>query len=99
MQVLAENFSQLGVPVFVTDVKGDVSGLSQAGKAKDKLIARAEKLDVKDYKFEGSPTVFWDIYREYGHPVRTTLTELGPMLLGRFLELSDVQEGVLNVGF
>jgi DNA helicase HerA-like ATPase len=99
VQVLAENFSQLGVPVFVTDVKGDVSGLSQAGKAKDKLIARAKKLDVKDYKFEGSPTVFWDIYRNFGHPVRTTLIELGPMLLGRFLELSDVQEGVLNVGF
>ena len=99
VQVLAENFSRLGVPVFVTDVKGDVSGLSQAGKVKDKLIARAEKLDVKDYKFEGSPTVFWDIYRKFGHPVRTTLIELGPMLLGRFLELSDVQEGVLNVGF
>jgi DNA helicase HerA-like ATPase len=99
VQVLAENFSLLGVPVFVTDVKGDVSGLSQAGKAKDKLVARAEKLDVKDYKFEGSPTVFWDIYRKYGHPVRTTIAELGPMLLGRFLELSDVQEGVLNVGF
>jgi len=99
VQVLAENFSRLGVPVFVTDVKGDVSGLSQAGKAKDKLIKRAEKLDVKDYKFEGSPVVFWDIYRKYGHPVRTTLIELGPMLLGRFLELSDVQEGVLNVGF
>lgn len=99
VQVLAENFSRLGVPVFVTDVKGDVSGLSQAGKAKDKLIARAEKLDVKDYKFEGSPTVFWDIYRKYGHPVRTTLIELGPMLLGRMLELSDVQEGVLNVAF
>ncbi|MBL4661738.1 MAG: DUF853 family protein [Alcanivoracaceae bacterium] len=99
VQVLAENFSQLGVPVFVTDVKGDVSGLSQAGKAKQKLVARAAKLDVKDYKFEGSPTVFWDIYRKYGHPVRTTLIELGPMLLGRFLELSDVQEGVLNVGF
>ena len=99
VQVLAENFSRLGVPVFVTDVKGDVSGLSQAGKAKDKLIARAKKLDVKDYDFEGSPTVFWDIYRKYGHPVRTTLIELGPMLLGRLLELSDVQEGVLNVGF
>ena len=99
VQVLAENFSRLGVPVFVTDVKGDVSGLSQAGKSKDKLIARADKLDVKDYAFEGSPTVFWDIYRKYGHPVRTTLIELGPMLLGRFLELSDVQEGVLNVGF
>ncbi|HFC30274.1 MAG TPA: DUF853 family protein [Oceanospirillales bacterium] len=99
VQVLAENFAMLGVPVFVTDVKGDVSGLSQAGKAKEKLVTRAQKLDVKDYKFEGSPTVFWDIYRQYGHPVRTTLTELGPMLLGRFLELSDVQEGVLNVGF
>lgn len=99
VQVLSENFSRLGVPVFVTDVKGDVSGLSQAGEAKEKLIARAEKLDVKDYKFEGSPTIFWDIYRLYGHPVRTTLIELGPMLLGRFLELSEVQEGVLNVGF
>ncbi len=99
VQVLAENFSRLGVPVFVTDVKGDVSGLSQAGKAKEKLVERANKLDVKDYAFEGSPTVFWDIYRKYGHPVRTTLIELGPMLLGRFLELSDVQEGVLNVGF
>ncbi|MFK8012345.1 MAG: helicase HerA-like domain-containing protein [Marinicellaceae bacterium] len=99
VQVLAENFSRLGVPVFVTDVKGDVSGLSQAGKAKEKLIERAKKLDVKDYAFEASPTVFWDIYRQHGHPVRTTLIELGPMLLGRFLELSDVQEGVLNVGF
>ena len=76
VQVLAENFSRLGVPVFVTDVKGDVSGLSQAGKAKEKLIDRANKLDVKDYAFEGSPTVFWDIYRKYGHPVRTTLIEL-----------------------
>lgn len=99
VQVLAENFSMLGVPVFVTDVKGDVSGLSQAGKAKEKLIERANKLDVKDYKFEPSPTVFWDIYRQYGHPVRTTLVELGPMLLSRLLELSDVQEGVLNVAF
>lgn len=99
VQVLAENFSQLGVPVFVTDVKGDVSGLSMAGKAKDKLVARAQELGVENYTFEGSPTVFWDIYRKYGHPVRTTLMELGPMLLARFLELSDVQEGVLNVGF
>ena len=99
VQVLAENFSQLGVPVFVTDVKGDVSGLSMAGKSKDKLVARAKELDVENYAFEGSPTVFWDIYRKYGHPVRTTLMELGPMLLARFLELSDVQEGVLNVGF
>ncbi len=99
VQVLAENFSQLGVPVFVTDVKGDVSGLSQAGKTKEKLITRAQKLDVLDYKFEGSPSIFWDIYRQFGHPVRTTIAELGPMLLGRFLELSEVQEGVLNIGF
>jgi hypothetical protein len=99
VQVLAENFSKLGVPVFVTDAKGDVSGLSQAGEKKEKLIVRAEKLDVVDYKFEGSPTVFWDIYRKYGHPVRTTLIELGPMLLSRMLELSDVQEGILNVAF
>ncbi len=99
VQVLAEGFSRLGVPVFVTDVKGDVAGLSQAGPDKEKMRQRAEKLGIEGYKFEASPVVFWDIFAKYGHPVRTTITELGPMLISRLLDLSDVQEGVLNVGF
>ncbi len=99
VQVLAEGFSRLGVPVFVTDVKGDVAGLSQAGPEKEKMRQRAEKLGIEGYKFEASPVVFWDIFAKYGHPVRTTIAELGPMLISRLLELSDVQEGVLNVGF
>ncbi len=99
VQVLAEGFSRLGVPVFVTDVKGDVAGLSQAGPDKEKMRRRAEKLGIAGYKFEASPVVFWDIFARYGHPVRTTIAELGPMLISRLLELSDVQEGVLNVGF
>ncbi len=99
VQVLAEGFSRMGVPVFVTDVKGDVAGLSQAGPEKEKMRQRAEKLGIAGYRFEPSPVVFWDIFGRYGHPVRTTIAELGPMLIGRLLGLSDVQEGVLNVGF
>ncbi len=99
LQVLAENFSELGVPVFVTDIKGDVSGLSQAGKQKEFLDNRAKKLHIKNYRYEGSPTIFWDIFKKHGHPVRTTIEEIGPMYLSRLLELSDVQEGVVAVAF
>ncbi|MCF6300550.1 MAG: DUF853 domain-containing protein, partial [Proteobacteria bacterium] len=99
LQVLAENFSDLGVPVFITDIKGDVSGLSQAGKQKEFLDNRAKKLEIKNYRYEGSPTIFWDIFKKFGHPVRTTIKEIGPMYLGRLLELSEVQEGVLMVAF
>ncbi len=99
LQVLAENFSELGVPVFVTDIKGDVSGLSQAGKQKEFLDNRAKKLNIKNYRYEGSPTIFWDIFKKHGHPVRTTIEEIGPMYLSRLLELSDVQEGVIAVAF
>ncbi len=79
LQVLAENFSELGVPVFITDIKGDVSGLSQAGKQKEFLDNRAKKLQIKNYRYEGSPTIFWDIFKRNGHPVRTTIQEIGPM--------------------
>lgn len=99
LQVLAENFSALGVPVFVTDIKGDVSGLSQAGEPKPFLDNRAKELQIKNYRYAGSPTVFWDIFKKHGHPVRTTIAEIGPMYLSRLLELSDVQEGVIAVAF
>lgn len=99
VQVLAENFSQMGVPVFVTDIKGDVSGLSQAGKQKEFLDNRAKELNIQNYRYEGSPTIFWDIFKKHGHPVRTTIQEIGPLYLSRLLELSDVQEGVVAVAF
>ena len=99
LQVLAENFSDLGVPVFITDIKGDVSGLSQAGKQKEFLDNRAKELNITNYRYEGSPTIFWDIFKQHGHPVRTTLQEIGPMYLSKLLELTDVQEGVIAVAF
>lgn len=99
LQVLAENFSAMGVPVFVTDIKGDVSGLSQAGEQTDFLDKRAKKLGIQNYHYSGSPTVFWDIFKQHGHPVRTTIHEIGPLYLSRLLELSDVQQGVLVVAF
>ncbi|WP_395373121.1 helicase HerA-like domain-containing protein [Marinicella sp. W31] len=99
LQVLAENFSSLGVPVFVTDIKGDVSGLSQAGKQKEFLDNRAKELGIQNYHYSGSPTVFWDIFKKHGHAVRTTIQEIGPMYLSRLMELSDVQQGVLAVAF
>ncbi|MCX7545728.1 helicase HerA-like domain-containing protein [Marinicella gelatinilytica] len=99
VQVLAENFSKLGVPVFVTDIKGDVAGLSQAGEPKPFLDKRAKELNIADYQYQASPTIFWDIFRQSGHPVRTTIHEIGPLYLSRLLDLSDVQQGVLAVAF
>ena len=99
LQVLAENFSALGVPVFITDIKGDVSGLSQPGTQKEFLDNRAAELQISNYRYAGSPTLFWDIFKQRGHPVRTTIEEIGPMYLSRLLDLSDVQEGVIAVAF
>lgn len=99
MLVLAEGFSRMGVPVFVADVKGDVAGLSQPGEASDKLRARAAEIGVDGYTNEASPVVFWDLYGKLGHPVRTTISEMGPNLLARVLELNDTQAGVLEVAF
>jgi hypothetical protein len=99
LQILAEAFSARGVPVFVADVKGDLSGLSQPGVAKDFLTQRAATIGLADYAFRPCPVVFWDVFGAQGHPVRTTISEMGPLLLSRLLELSEAQEGVLNIAF
>ncbi len=100
LQVLAEGFSSAGVPVFCADIKGDVSGLAEAGAAKDALAKRAETIGFADeYKFEAFPVVFWDLFGKQGHPIRTTISEMGPLLLSRLLGLNDTQEGVLNIAF
>ncbi|MEO9078630.1 MAG: helicase HerA-like domain-containing protein [Rhodanobacter sp.] len=100
LMVLAEGFSRLGVPCFLADVKGDLAGLSMAaGEPGDKLKARLDKLKLTDWKPAANPVVFWDIYGKLGHPVRATISEMGPTLLGRVLELNDTQEGVLEVVF
>ncbi|MDW2981010.1 MAG: helicase HerA-like domain-containing protein [Rhodanobacter sp.] len=100
LMVLAEGFSRLGVPCFLADAKGDLAGLSMAaGEPGDKLKARLGKLKLTDWKPQANPVVFWDIYGKLGHPVRATISEMGPTLLGRVLELNDTQEGVLEVVF
>jgi len=99
LQVLAEQFSAIGVPVFMADIKGDLSGISRAGKTSDKFTERLKKLKIKDHAFEGYPVVFWDIYGRAGHPVRTTVSEMGPILLSRLLNLNDTQAGTLSLVF
>ena len=99
LQTLAENFSARGVPVFMADVKGDLAGLSQPGGNNPKVVERAKELKIDDFKGEASPVVFWDVFGEQGHPVRATVSEMGPLLLARLLELNDTQEGVLNIVF
>jgi len=99
LMLLAEGFSKLGVPVFLADVKGDLAGLSQAGSMNDKLKARLDTLGIADWTPSANPVVFWDIYGKAGHPIRTTISEMGPPLLARLLELNDTQAGVLEVVF
>ena len=103
LQGLAECFSAEGVPVFVADVKGDLSGISMPGsptfKHADKLEGRAKELGMDDYAYSDNPVIFWDLYGEQGHPVRTTVSEMGPLLLSRLLDLNDTQEGVLQIVF
>jgi DNA helicase HerA-like ATPase len=99
LQILAEGFCKAGVPVFAADVKGDLSGISMEGEPKDFLIERAKAMDFDDYGMEATPTIFWDLFGQQGHPVRTTVTEMGPLLLSRFMGLSDAQEGALNIAF
>lgn len=99
MQGLAEGFSEIGVPVFLADVKGDVSGISQPGKPHPKVEERVEIMSLDDFAFTGFPVTFWDVFGELGHPVRTTISEMGPMLLSRLLKLNDVQQGVLDLVF
>jgi DNA helicase HerA-like ATPase len=99
LQTLAENFSARGVPVFMADVKGDLAGLSQPGGNNPKVLERAKELKIDNFKGEACPVVFWDVFGEQGHPVRATISEMGPLLLGRLLELNETQEGVLNIVF
>ena len=99
LMVLAEGFSRMGVPVFLADVKGDVSGLAMAGASNEKIEERVRQIGIEGYSNEDNPVIFWDIYGELGHPLRTTISELGPTLLSRILELNDTQEGVLEVVF
>ena len=113
LQILTEGFSKAGIPVFAADVKGDLSGLSKAGsethKLHDKLIARAEKIGLigndyagmlgSGYEYEAMPTIFWDLYGEQGHPIRTTIAEMGPTLLSRLMGLNETQEGILTIAF
>jgi len=99
LMTLAEGFSRIGVPVFLADVKGDVAGLAVAGDGNDKLRQRAAEIGVADYAPAANPVVFWDLYGQLGHPVRTTISEMGPTLLARILELNDTQSGVLDIVF
>jgi DNA helicase HerA-like ATPase len=98
LQVMAEGFARAGVPVFAADIKGDLSGISEVGEPKDFIVKRAAEMGLT---FQGDQfsTIFWDVFGEQGHPVRATVTEMGPLLLSRMLDLNDVQEGVLNVAF
>jgi DNA helicase HerA-like ATPase len=99
LRTLAEQFSRLGVPVFLADVKGDLSGLARPGGDNPKVAARAAELGLADWQPEGFPVVFWDLFGEQGHPVRTTVSEMGPLLLSRVLGLNETQEGVLQLVF
>lgn len=99
LQVLAESFSRLGVPVFSADVKGDLSGIANPGKPHEKISERLEHMGVSDHPFEGCPTLFWDIEGKAGNPIRTTVSEMGPVLLANILELNETQTGILHVAF
>src|SRR6187455_3157995 len=98
LQVMAEGFARAGVPVFAADIKGDLSGIAEVGEGKDFILKRAAEIGL-EFQPDQFSTVFWDVFGEQGHPVRATVTEMGPLLLSRMLDLNDVQEGVLNVAF
>ncbi|MDO7836218.1 DUF853 family protein [Sphingobium sp. HBC34] len=103
LQGIAESFSALGVPVFMADVKGDLAGIAMAGsptaKNADKLVARAAEVGIPNYVYADNPAIFWDLYGQQGHPVRTTVSEMGPLLLARLMGLNETQEGVLTIAF
>lgn len=99
LQVLAEAFSRIGTPVFVSDIKGDLSGISQAAAPNPKLAERLQRFGLDEPVWGGSPVEFWDIFGEQGHPLRATISDMGPLLLARMLELNDTQEGILNIVF
>ena len=99
LQVMAEHFSRIGVPVFMADVKGDLSGIAIPGQEKPKITERIRQLKLENFQFRSSPAAFWDVFGEQGHPLRTTISEMGPLLLSRLFNLNDVQSGVLTLVF
>jgi len=99
LQVLAEGFSAMGVPVFLADVKGDLSGISQPIEPGRRVQERIDRIGIQGYAPAGAPVIFWDLFGKGGHPIRTTISEMGPLLLSRLMELNDTQEGVLHVAF
>jgi DNA helicase HerA-like ATPase len=99
LQVMAEAFSRIGVPVFAADVKGDLSGISQPGKSNPKIADRIQQLGLTDFSFSGCPVTFWDVFGEQGHPIRATVSEMGPLLFSRLLGLNDTQSAVLSLVF
>ena len=99
LQTLAESFSDIGVPIFLSDIKGDLSGLSKIGGGNAKVQARIEQLKLTDFEHRAYPVAFWDVFGEMGHPLRATISDMGPLLLGRMLNLNDVQQGVLSLVF
>src|SRR5678815_1075553 len=99
LQRLAENFSSRGVPVFMADIKGDLTGISQPGSMTGKVGERLTALGFTDVKFEGSPVTLWDVFGKQGHPLRATVSEMGPLLISRILQLNDTQEGVMTIAF
>ncbi|MFA5322201.1 MAG: helicase HerA-like domain-containing protein, partial [Smithella sp.] len=99
LQKMAESFAAIGVPVFMADVKGDLSGIGAAGVSSDKLLKRLEGIGIKEFKPRANTTVFWDVYGKSGHPVRATISDMGPLLLARLLNLNDTQSGVLQIVF
>ncbi len=99
VQVLAEQFSRLGVPVFLTDVKGDMTGIALPGSEHPKVTERIETIGIENFEFGGSPTVLWDLFGKSGHPIRATVSDMGPALLSRLMDLNETQEGVLAIAF
>src|SRR3954453_21699450 len=99
LQVLAEGFSSAGVPVFAADIKGDLSGIAMKGEPKDFLVARAQQVKLDPYEYQQFPVIFWDLFGEQGHPIRATVSEMGPLLLSRLMNLTEAQEGVINIAF
>lgn len=99
LQTIAEQFSKIGVPVFIADIKGDLAGMSQPGTEKPGIRDRIQQLGLNNFQYSGCPVTFWDVFGVQGHPLRTTISEMGPLLLSRLLNLNDTQEGVLNIAF
>ncbi len=99
LQVLAEGFSSIGVPVFMADVKGDLSGMSQAGSPHPKIDERIKKIGIEGFQLDEAEVIFWDLFGEQGHPVRATVSDMGPTLISRLLDLNETQEGILNIAF